>query len=129
MMKVLVIDDDEIARELLVSTLEGAGHQVFELPSAIGATRVIYAEGVDAVVVDVMLPDISGDKLARVLRQNAKGPCLAIVLVSSQSTEELQILAASVKADAVVTKRDIRARLVSAVARAHELRRKPQRKS
>ena len=126
-MKLLVIDDDDIARELLVSTLERAGHQVFELPSAIGATRVIYAEHVDAVVVDVMLPDISGDKLARVLRQNAKGPHLGIVLVSSQSTEDLQVLAASVSADAVVTKREIRALLPAAVARAHEARRKPSR--
>jgi two-component system phosphate regulon response regulator OmpR len=124
-MKILVIDDDEIARELLVSTLELAGHQVFELPSAIGATRVIYAEHVDAVVVDVMLPDISGDKLARVLRQNAKGRQLAIVLVSSQPTDELQLLADSVKADAVVTKREVRSRLSSAVARAHEARRRP----
>lgn len=124
-MKILVIDDDDIARELLVSTLEHAGHQVFELPSAIGATRVIYAEQVDAVVVDVMLPDISGDKLARVLRQNAKGKNLAIVLVSSQPTDELQLLAASVSADAVVTKREVRSQLSRTVTRAHEARRRP----
>jgi DNA-binding response OmpR family regulator len=125
-MKVLVIDDDDIARELVVSTLTRAGHEVLELPSAIGATKVIYGSDVDAVVLDVMLPDIDGDKLARVLRQNSRGKHLAIVLVSSRSTEELELLAYSAKADAVVNKREIRQRLASVVAAAHVARRKAQ---
>ena len=39
--RVLVIDDDDVARELLMSTLERGGHAVFELPSAIGATQYL----------------------------------------------------------------------------------------
>jgi CheY-like chemotaxis protein len=35
-MRVLVVDDDDIARELLTSTLRHAGHTVFELSSALG---------------------------------------------------------------------------------------------
>jgi hypothetical protein len=37
-MRTLIIDDDDIARELLRSSLEDASHAVFELPSPIGAT-------------------------------------------------------------------------------------------
>jgi DNA-binding response OmpR family regulator len=114
-MRVLIIDDDDVARELLSSTLKQVGHDVFELATAIGATRAIFEHNVDAVVVDVMLPDISGDKLARVLRQNPRGASLAIVLVSSRPLSELQALAKVAQADEVVPKSKIRASLGASV--------------
>lgn len=117
-MRVLVIDDDDIARELLASTLEEHGHDVFELPSAIGASREIFRNGIDAVVLDVMMPDINGDKLAKLLRNNSRGKTLAIVLVSSRPVEELQALAAIATADAVVAKERIRLDLGKALNRA-----------
>jgi len=114
-MRVLIIDDDDVARELLSSTLKQVGHQVFELATAIGATRAIFEHDVDAVVVDVMLPDISGDKLARVLRKNSRGSRLGIVLVSSRPLAELQALAQVAQADGVVPKANIRSGLGAAV--------------
>jgi DNA-binding response OmpR family regulator len=117
-MRVLVIDDDDIARELLVGTLEKAGHEVFQLPSAIGATREIFQHSIDAVVIDVMMPDINGDKLARVLRQNSRGKHLAIVLVSSRPLDELRALAVSAQADAMLPKSAIRSQLGDAITRA-----------
>jgi DNA-binding response OmpR family regulator len=104
MTRVLVIDDDDLARDVLAEALRSRGCEVFELPSAIGATRVISEERVEAVVVDVMLPDIDGDKLARVLRGNARGADLAIVLVSSRPEHELRVLAVEAHADGVVSK-------------------------
>lgn len=121
-MRVLVIDDDDVARELLVGTLEKAGHLVFPLPSAIGATREIFQHAIDAVVIDVMMPDINGDKLARVLRQNSRGKRLAIVLVSSRPLDELRALAVSAQADAMLPKSAIRAQLGETVTRACEQR-------
>jgi DNA-binding response OmpR family regulator len=120
--RVLIIDDDDVARELLSSTLKQAGYQVIELASAIGATRAIFEHNVDAVVVDVMLPDISGDKLARVLRENSRGQSLGIVLVSSRPVQELQELAAGARADGVVAKANVRSGLVATVTRAVERR-------
>jgi CheY-like chemotaxis protein len=119
-MRVLVIDDDDIARELLSSTLEQVGCEVFELPSAIGATRMIFQRNIEVVVIDVMLPDIDGDKLARVLRDNPRGAKLAIVLVSSQPIEQLRQLASAARADAVVSKKDVRAGLGPAVKSAYQ---------
>ena len=116
--KVLVIDDDDVARELLSSTLRGVGHEVYVLPSAIGATREIFHNAIDAVVVDVLLPDISGDKLTRVLRRNARGHHLAIILVSSRSVSELAALAKAAGADAVVAKSEIRHELGPAMEKA-----------
>jgi DNA-binding response OmpR family regulator len=117
-LRVLVIDDDDIAREQLCSTLKAAGHETFELQSSIGATRCIHEQKVDAVVLDVMLPTVSGDKLARMFRQSSAGEYLGIVLVSSRSTPELRRLAESAQADDVVTKSEIQRGLVAAVRRA-----------
>ena len=102
--RILVIDDDDLTRELLAEKLRTLGCEVFELPSAIGASRVIGEEGINGVVVDVMLPDIDGDKLARVLRSNAQGAKLAIVLISSRPEHELDELAVDAQADGVVSK-------------------------
>jgi DNA-binding response OmpR family regulator len=121
-MRILIIDDDDVARELLSSTLKQSGHEVFELATAIGATRSIFEHDIEAVVVDVNLPDISGDKLARVLRQNSRGSKLGIVLVSSRPIEELRALAKVCQADAVVSKSDIRSRLETAVQQACQRR-------
>ena len=121
-MRILIIDDDDIVRELLSSILKRAGHTVFELATAIGATRSIFEHDIDAVVVDVNLPDISGDKLARVLRQNSRGARLGIVLVSSLPIDELRALAMVAQADAVCSKADIRARLEASVERACQRR-------
>ncbi len=121
-MRILIIDDDDIVRELLVSTLKRAGHEVFELATAIGATRVIFANDIDAIVVDVNLPDISGDKLARVLRQNSRGQALAIVLVSSLPVEELKALAVVAQADAVLSKANVRSGLEAAIMQAYQRR-------
>lgn len=125
-MRVLVIDDDDVARELLRSVLEQVGYRVFELPSAIGATRAIYEHDVVCVVVDVTLPDISGDKLAKVLRGNPRGRQLGIVLVSSRPEAQLRVLAEQADADGLVTKSQVRKELAAVVARACERRTSPR---
>lgn len=117
-MRVLIIDDDEIAREVLGSSLREASFEVFELPSPIGATKKIIAEEIKVVVLDVMMPEISGDKLAKMLRGNPKMGRVGIVLVSSLPPEDLLQLQVESGADAIVEKQNIRNELVRAVRRA-----------
>ena len=81
--RVLLIDDDDIAREFLASLLKDGGHEVHELPSPIGATRTILNEGIDVVVLDIFMPQMDGDKSAKMLRENPRLEGMGIVLVSS----------------------------------------------
>ena len=117
MPKTLVIDDDEIARELVVSILRDGGYETYELSSPIGATQMISREKIDILVLDIMMPGLSGDKLARMLRANPRFGRIGIVLVSSCSLAELDELAASVRADAVVLKPEIRQKLLPTLMR------------
>ncbi len=114
-MKVLIIDDDEIARELLASTLQYADFEIHELPSPIGATKLLVDNKIDAVVLDVMMPEINGDKLAKLLRANSRLQRLGIVLVSSMAPHDLEILKIQSRANAIVEKSRIRADLPRAV--------------
>jgi CheY-like chemotaxis protein len=115
--RVLLIDDDDITREFLSSLLTSAGHQVWELPSPIGATRTILSERIEIVILDIFMPQMDGDKSAKMLRENPRLTNLAIILVSSCDVEKLKDLAQRVDADAVVPKADAREQLVRVVNR------------
>ena len=120
--RVLVIDDDEIVRELMCELLRAAGCDVFDTGSPIGVTKLIAQHRVDTVVLDVVMPDISGDKLAKLLRNNPRLQQLAIVLVASGKEEDLAKLASEVSADAVVPKSDLVERLATVALAAHRRR-------
>jgi DNA-binding response OmpR family regulator len=128
-MRILIIDDDEIIRELLCGTLKRVGHDVYELASAMGVARAIFEYDIDAVVVDLNLPDIDGDKLARALRQHVRGPSLGIVLISGLSLDELTPLALIAQADSVLSKANIRAGLEPAIMQACQRRERVARSS
>ena len=116
--RVLVIDDDDIARMAMVDLLESAGHRVSDLPSPIGATQKLLQEQIDVVVLDVMMPSLRGDKLANLLRKNPRLQHLGVILVTGALPDELQEVAGQVEAHAVIEKARIDEALVDAVNRA-----------
>ena len=119
---VLVIDDDDIAREFICDILRRAGFTVEDLPSTIGVTNRLTRDHFQVVVLDVMMPALSGDKLTVLLRKNQQLQHLGIVLVSSAPKEELEAMARDHGADAVVSKEEARERLATAVLHAARVR-------
>ncbi|WP_437816023.1 response regulator [Sorangium sp. So ce1078] len=118
MIRVLVIDDDEIAREAMCAVLVRAGFCVFELATPIGATSVIKRDGITAVALDINMPTINGDKLAKLLRENAQLSNLGIILVSGCDVEQLSALGRKVGADGIVSKARLHVELAPAIERA-----------
>ena len=121
-LRVLVIDDDDVSREMMVSLLRDDGHVVYGLPSPLGATKHILTEDMQVVVIDVMMPSMRGDKLAQLLSRNPKLKELGVVLVSGASVGELDSLANELRAAAVVNKGAMHEELVPAVRRSVERR-------
>jgi DNA-binding response OmpR family regulator len=65
--KILVIDDDELIRDLVRSALVPAGYDVLDAPDGRQGLRELYATHVDLVILDVEMPDLNGwDTLERV---------------------------------------------------------------
>lgn len=102
--RVLVIDDSVSARTAAKEILDRAGFEVFALPSAIGATRLILRNRIEAVVVDLSMPGLSGDRLVGLLRENPRLRGLIVVIVSGESPEELKRVAESTQVDGVLSK-------------------------
>jgi two-component system OmpR family response regulator len=119
---VLVIDDDDIVREVMCDLLRAAGCEVFDSATPIGVSRLIAQHKIDVVVLDVMMPDMSGDKLAKLLRGNSRLTQLAIVLVSSGNPDELRKIALDVNADSIVSKSELRQQLSLVVLQSHRRR-------
>jgi CheY-like chemotaxis protein len=119
---VLVIDDDEIAREYMCDVLRKAGFVVDDMPSSIGVTSRVVRDQFHVVVIDVMMPAIRGDKLASLLRKNPQLRSLGVVMVSGATRDELEQLGPEIDPDRVVNKADARTQLVDAVLRAYQER-------
>ena len=86
---VLVVDDEAAMREVLRQRLAAWGAKVLLAGDGGEARRQLAAAEVDAVVTDVMLPDISGIELLRELRCAAPG--LPVVVITAHGTVDLAV--------------------------------------
>ncbi len=98
---VLVVDDERKLRELVRSYLERAGFTVLSTGSGAEAITMAAAAEPDLVVLDLGLPDVPGETVARELRAIAPVP---IVMLTAKSGEEDRIAGLELGADDYVTK-------------------------
>lgn len=115
--QVLVVDDCDVARATMCEALREAGFSVLEHCSAIGATRTLFDNEIRAVVVDIRMPGLSGDKFVPLLRSNPKLKDLVIVLVSAKSEAELNRVAREGGANAGLSKEHVADRLAPLLLR------------
>ncbi|MFW6050921.1 MAG: response regulator [Myxococcota bacterium] len=90
--KVLVVDDDLIVLEATRERLQRAGYDVETRDEAIGTTEYIAKHQPDVVLLDVMMPGLSGDRLAQLLKKQPRTRDVPIILHTSKSAGELEAL-------------------------------------
>ena len=81
-LRILIVEDDEDARELLLLVLRGLGHPSRAVADADAACSAIAQEQVDVVLSDWMLQGMSGLDLCRHVRARASGRYIYFVLVT-----------------------------------------------
>jgi CheY-like chemotaxis protein len=86
----LVVDDDPIALEVARGRLEEMGFEVATRGQALGTSTWILQHRPDFVLLDVMMPALTGGELAHVLRRRAAST--AVILHSSKDPAELRAL-------------------------------------
>ena len=79
---VLVVDDDPQVRSLLRQALEEAGHRVREAADGVAALRSVRDDPPDLVVLDVMMPQLSGFDVAAALKGDLDTIGIPIVILS-----------------------------------------------
>ena len=82
--RVLVADDDPDIRRLIVFTLRRRGHTVAEAESGNSALDLIRQEHPDLVVLDVMMPGMTGIEVARTLKQDPATAAIPIIMLSAK---------------------------------------------
>ncbi len=102
--KVLVVEDDVRLRYTLVRTLASAGYEVLEANSGAEALATVRALGVDLVVLDVELPDMSGEAVRVALKTQARERALVVHLSGVATSPATQAEALDAGADGFLTK-------------------------
>jgi CheY-like chemotaxis protein len=81
--RVLLAEDDRAVRRFLQVILERAGYEVICAADGLEAMKIALAQTVDAVVTDAIMPQLSGQELARFLRSHPTLAALPIILLSA----------------------------------------------
>jgi CheY-like chemotaxis protein len=85
---VLLVEDDRSVRRYLEVTLQRSGYTVITAADGLEAMKVALSSPIDVVVTDAIMPNLSGQELARFLRSNPKLSHLPIVLLTGQENKE-----------------------------------------
>lgn len=86
---ILVVDDEEMLRELLARALRAAGYTVLEASHGAEAWQLVEqaAAPIDLVITDVVMPEIDGRELGRRLAQRA--PTLPVLYISAYQVNDI----------------------------------------
>lgn len=85
--KVLVVDDDSFIVEILKKRLTSIGHEVFVAQTAAEGIRLAYKQQPDLAILDIVLPDLDGFEVCRILSEFAGIP--VIFLSAKASTQDI----------------------------------------
>jgi len=99
--KVLVIDDEKELRDVVAGYLEKEGFKAIKAGDGVTAVKLFHDEQPDLVILDLMLPDIPGEKVCSVVRQSYGTP---IIMLTSKSSEEDRVRGLDLGADDYIVK-------------------------
>lgn len=98
---ILVVDDEEKIRDVVLSYLKNDGYHTLEAETGEQALEYVRKGNVDLVILDLMLPDLTGEKVCNQIRQQSSIP---ILMLTAKVTDEDRIQGLSMGADDYVIK-------------------------
>lgn len=87
-LKILVVDNHPMILKLLANFLEKEGHEVMTASDGLAALSVLEVYTPDVIFVDLVMPNIGGDKLCRIIRSIPRFAGLFIVILSAIAAED-----------------------------------------
>ena len=121
MTRVLVVEDEESFSEALSYMLRKEGYEVAVANTGTGALEEFDRSGADLVLLDLMLPGLSGTEVCRQLRQRSNVP---VIMLTAKDSEVDKVVGLELGADDYVTKpfssRELVARIRAVLRRGSE---------
>jgi len=90
--KILVVEDEAAVRDVLKDILGVAGYEVITIPSGKGAPELAEEVTPDAILLDVILPDVDGIEICRRLKARASTKSIPVVMISGFNVDRSQAL-------------------------------------
>jgi DNA-binding response OmpR family regulator len=94
MAKILLAEDEEVLRMLVVDTLEDEGHEVDEACDGEEAYDLIQKNSYDLILVDYMMPVYTGLELIQMVRKEQHSTKIMMLSAKSQTSEQQKVLEA-----------------------------------
>ena len=119
--RILIVEDERPLREMVVFALKRTGYQADEAADCATARTAIADRLPDLLLLDWMLPDMSGLEFARALRRDDATRELPIIMLTARTTEDDKVMGLQSGADDYVTKpfsaRELMARIEAVLRR------------
>jgi two-component system response regulator RegX3 len=119
--RVLVVEDEQSLREPLVYLLEKEGYEVLDAADGNTAIELFKMNNPDIVLLDLMMPGMSGNEVCRVIRQTSNVP---VIMLTAKDSEIDKVVGLEIGADDYVTKpystRELLARMKAVLRRNSE---------
>jgi two-component system chemotaxis response regulator CheY len=128
MLRILIVEDSPAMRTYVRGALEGAPElgddlEIVEAASGFDALRLLPRNTYDLVITDINMPDINGLELIRFVRQSAHLRAVALLIISTQSSDRDRARGLALGADEFLPKPFTPEQLRSAVAKSLGARR------
>lgn len=118
---ILIVDDEAAIREMIAAALEMAGYKTLEAASAQEAHRLIIDQNPDLILLDWMMPQVSGIEFARRLKRDKATSEIPIIMLTAKGEEDHKITGLEAGSDDYITKpfspRELVARLKAVLRR------------
>ncbi|MDO5794405.1 MAG: response regulator transcription factor [Turicibacter sp.] len=101
MFKILLIEDEESVLEVFCAYLEKAGYQVLTATTAAEGLRLFYKNDIQLLILDLMLPDRSGELICKEIRQSSD---VYIFMLTAKGSLEHRIEGLNLGADEYLVK-------------------------
>ena len=128
--KILIVDDEESIREILVYNLEKEGYTTIEAADGEEALELVKKEKPDLVLLDVMLPKKDGITVCKEIRYSLGLTEMPILMLSARGEETDKIIGLEIGADDYITKpfhvRVLLARIKAGLRKIHNVKKKQE---
>ncbi len=118
---ILVVDDEAMIREAVASYLEAQGYHVLQAETGSEALEQLKTNTISFVILDLMLPDLSGEEVCARIRQQSRVP---IIMLTAKTMEDDMLHGLNLGADDYITKpfslKNLYARIQAVLRRSSE---------
>jgi len=102
--RIYVVDDEPDMVELLATVLKGEGHEIETYTDGRAALARVLEEPPDLLLLDLMMPDLDGFELLKLLRLDSRGRNVVVLVVSARTGHRAQLETLQLGANAYIYK-------------------------